>query len=143
MKLKQQPEDFQVDELTDLAPASQGPHALYRLEKRGWSTPDAVAAIRRRWKIDFRRLSYGGLKDRHARTLQYFTIYRGPQRNLTHQEIKVVYLGQVADAYSSGNIRANRFRIVLRDLREPQTSAVEQAVAEIRQSGVPNYYDDQ
>lgn len=143
MKLKQQPEDFQVEELTDIAPAGQGPQALYRLEKRGWSTPDALAAIRRRWKIDLRRLSYGGLKDRHAHTVQYFTIYRGPQRNLTHQEIKVVYLGQVADAYSSKDIRANRFRIVLRDLADTQIDAVEQTVAEIRQAGVPNYYDDQ
>src|SRR5262245_25182291 len=143
MKLKQQPEDFNVEELTEVAPAGQGPHALYRLEKRGWSTPDALAAVRRRWKIDLRRLSFGGLKDRHAHTVQYFTIYRGPQRNLTHQEIKVQYLGQVADPYSSKDIRANRFRIVLRDLREDHIGAVEQAVTEIHASGVPNYYDDQ
>ena len=48
MKLKQQPEDFQVEELTDIAPTGQGAFALYRLEKRGWSTPDALAAVRRR-----------------------------------------------------------------------------------------------
>jgi tRNA pseudouridine13 synthase len=143
MKLKQQPEDFQVEERTSVAPAGQGPHALYRLEKRGWATPDALAAIRRRWKIDLRRLSYGGLKDRHARTVQFFTIYRGPQRNLTHQEIKVTYLGQVPEPYTSKDILANQFRLVLRDLREEQVGAVEQAAAEIRQAGVPNYYDDQ
>jgi tRNA pseudouridine13 synthase len=143
MKLKQQPEDFQVEERTDIAPVDQGAHAFYRLEKRGWATPDALTAIRRRWKIDLRRLSYGGLKDRHARTVQFFTIYRGPQRNLTHQEIKVTYLGQVAEPYSSKDIRANHFQVVLRDLREEQLGAVEQAADEIRQAGVPNYYDDQ
>ena len=36
------------------------------------------AAVRRRWRIDFRRLSYGGLKDRHAVTSQFLTIFRGP-----------------------------------------------------------------
>ena len=51
MKLKQLPDDFHVEEMTDVAPADRGPFALYRLEKRGWSTPDALAALRRRWRL--------------------------------------------------------------------------------------------
>ena len=87
MKLKQQPGDFQVEELPTIEPGANGAFAFYRLEKRGWTTPDALAAVRRRWKIDLRRLSYGGLKDRHAHTLQYLTILHGPKRNLPHQAI--------------------------------------------------------
>ncbi len=45
MKLKQQPEDFQVEELTEIIPGQDGTFALYRLEKRGWATPDAIQAI--------------------------------------------------------------------------------------------------
>src|SRR5438552_2768338 len=101
MKLKQQPEDFQVEELTDVVPGGQGPFALYRLEKRGWTTLDALAAVRRRWKLEPRRLSYGGLKDRHAHTVQYLTVFHGPKRRLTHQGVSLEYLGQVAAPYSS------------------------------------------
>src|ERR1700736_2352209 len=93
MILKQAPEDFQVEELTDVQPA-EGPFSLYRLEKSGWTTPDALQAIRRRWQLDQRRLSYGGLKDRHAQTVQYFTVFRGPKRRLTHHGITVEYLCQ-------------------------------------------------
>jgi tRNA pseudouridine13 synthase len=143
MKLKQEPEDFQVEELTDVAPANHGPYVLYRMEKRGWSTPDALAVIRRRWKIEPRRLSYGGLKDRHARTVQYLTIFHGPQRNLTHHQITVEYLGQVPHPYTSASIRANRFCIRLRDLTSPDVEAALIAVEEIRAVGVPNYFDDQ
>src|SRR5688572_5335384 len=100
MKLKQHPDDFQVEEQTDVV-AGEGPFAFYRLEKAGWSTPDALAALRRRWKIDWRRLSYGGLKDRHARTVQYLTIYQGPRRDLTHHTVHVRYLGQVHAPYTS------------------------------------------
>ena len=107
MKLKQQPEDFQVEELTDVRPVGQGPFALYRLEKRGWSTPDALAAVRRRWQIEPRRVSYGGLKDRHAWTVQYLTIFHGPRRGLKHHDVSVEYLGQVPAAYTSADIRAN------------------------------------
>src|SRR5262245_54377090 len=98
MKLKQSPEDFRVEELTDVQPGEGGNFAFYRLEKRGWTTLDAVQAIRRRWKLDQRRLSFGGLKDRHAHTVQYLTIFHGPRRRLTHHEISVEYLGQVSAA---------------------------------------------
>src|SRR6266566_7867723 len=116
MKIKQHPEDFLVEELTDVVAGDQGLFAFYSLEKRGWSTPDALQALRRRWKIDLHRISYGGLKDRHAHTLQYLTILRGPRRRLTHHDVKVEYLGQVPQPYTSRHIRANRFRLALRDL---------------------------
>jgi len=96
MKLKQQPEDFHVVELTDVVPGERGPFALYRLDKRGWTTHDALASIRRRWSIEPRRISYGGLKDRHAWTVQYLTIHHGPRRGLKHHTVELQYLGQVA-----------------------------------------------
>ncbi|HEY7326401.1 MAG TPA: tRNA pseudouridine(13) synthase TruD [Gemmataceae bacterium] len=142
MKVKQQPDDFQVEELTSVAP-SDGPYSLYRLEKRGWSTPDALAAIRRRWRIELRRISYGGLKDRHAATVQYLTIFHGPHRNLTHHGIDMQYLGQVAAPYTSRDIRANRFRLVLRDLSPDAHQTLSARLAQIAREGVPNYFDDQ
>src|SRR5688572_14856964 len=101
MKVKQQPGDFRVVELTDVIPGATGDFAFYRLEKTGWTTPDALAAVRRRWDVDWRRIGYGGLKDRHAETAQYLTIFRGPRRNLTHERIRVTYLGQITEPYSS------------------------------------------
>jgi tRNA pseudouridine13 synthase len=143
MKLKQQPEDFQVEELAEVAPAQQGPHACYRLEKSGWSTPDALAIVRRRWRIELRRVSSGGLKDRHAQTVQHFTILRGPQRNLKQPGIAVRYLGQRAEPFTAQDIRANRFRITLRAVADSEVPAAIQALTEVRRDGVPNYFDDQ
>jgi tRNA pseudouridine13 synthase len=142
LKIKQQPEDFQVEEQTGVVPG-RGDFAFYRLEKTGWTTPDAVQAIRRRWQIDRRRVSYGGLKDRHARTIQYLTIYRGPERNLTHQRLTLTYLGKVTEPYTSNFIEANGFRVNLRALTEPQAAAAVAALAEVGQEGVANYFDDQ
>lgn len=143
MKIKQQVEDFQVEEVAELAPGADGPFALYRLEKKGWTTPDALAAIRRRWKIDHRRMAYGGLKDRHAWTWQYLTIFRGPQRNLTHERLSLTYLGQLPAAYTSHDIQANRFRLTLRAFSPKAIGPVEEALEEVRLHGVPNYFDDQ
>lgn len=143
MIIKQAPEDFHVEELTDVRAGTVGPHALYRLEKTGWTTPDALAAIRRRWRIDPHRLSYGGLKDRHARTVQFLTIHHGPRRRLNHERIRVEYLGQVGEPYTSQHIRGNRFELTLRDVAEAEIPLHERTLAEVARIGVPNYFDDQ
>jgi len=143
MKLKQQPEDFQVEEQTDVVPSGRGDFAFYRLEKCNWTTPDALGVLRRRWQLPPNRLSYGGLKDRHALTTQYLTIFRGPARNLTQQGITVTYLGQTEAAYSAQDIRGNRFRLVLRDMRQARVRDALGALEEVRRQGVPNYFDDQ
>ena len=143
MKVKQQPSDFQVEELTRLNAGVAGPFAMYRLEKTGWTTPDALTAVRRRWDIALDRLGYGGLKDRHAVTTQFFTIHNGPRRNLVHERVAVTYLGQVAHPFSSHDIDANRFTIVLRHLTPDEAIRADAATRELAQTGVPNYFDDQ
>jgi tRNA pseudouridine13 synthase len=143
MKLKQRPEDFRVEELTAATAGDAGEYAFYRLEKTGWTTPDALAAIRRRWQTDFRRLSYGGLKDRHAVTTQFLTIFRGPRRNLSHERITLTYLGQRAEPFTSADILANRFAITLRAMSDAAVSHATAALAEVEACGLPNYFDDQ
>jgi tRNA pseudouridine13 synthase len=143
MKLKQRPEDFRVEELTDATAAESGEFAFYRLDKTGWTTPDALAAVRRRWQIDFRRLSYGGLKDRHAVTSQHLTIFRGPKRNLSHERITLTYLGQRGEPFSATDIRANRFAITLRAMSDTAVSRAGTALHEVADAGLPNYFDDQ
>ncbi len=143
MKLKQQPEDFQVEELTDVRPGQEGVYAFYRLEKTGWGTPEALAVIRRRFRVEPRRLSYGGLKDRHARTVQYLTIQYGPRRNLSQQQIQLEYLGQLLSPYTSREIRCNRFQITLRDLTADLAGLALRSLDRLRTEGVPSYFDDQ
>ncbi len=143
MKVKRLPEDFQVEEITDIAPGGAGAYALYRLTKRGWTTHDALGVVRRRWNLDRLRISYGGLKDRHALTTQFFTVVRGPRRTLSQQGIEVEYLGQVERPFTSADIRANAFRITLRALTAGQLEAAATALDQVRETGLPNYFDDQ
>jgi tRNA pseudouridine13 synthase len=143
MKLKQSPDDFRVEERTDLVPQPTGPFALYRLEKRGWSTPDAVAGVVRRWRLEPGRLAYGGLKDRHAWTTQHVTIFHGPRRGLRHHDVTLHYLGQTPHPFSSHDIRCNAFRLTLRDLSPSEREGTAARLEEVRAEGAPNYFDDQ
>ena len=99
MKLKRQPEDFQVEELTTVGEATRGRHTLYRLTKRGLGTIEAVEVICRRWNLAGRQVSYGGLKDRHAVTVQYLTILDGPRRSLRESSFELEPVGRLSHPY--------------------------------------------
>lgn len=143
MKLKQQPDDFRVEEVTDIVPAAAGDYALYRLDKTGWTTPDALQVVRQRWRLDPRRVSCGGLKDRHAVTAQFFTVFHGPRWRLAHERLAVTYLGQGLNPFTSADIRANRFTVTVRNLSAGEIEAAARALREVAECGLPNYFDDQ
>jgi len=142
MKLKCRPEDFRVEELTARV-ADGGPYALYRLTKRGLATPDALHAIARRWRIPLEQMSCGGLKDRHALTVQQVSIVAGPRRNLKQTSLDLVYLGQASRPFTSQDIEGNRFRIVLRDLDEDAGNVAVRGLESAARDGLPNYFDEQ
>ncbi len=83
MKLKCQPEDFRVEELPLVSPAGFGMYTFYRLTKRNIGTIEAVQGICRSWNLAGHQVSYAGLKDRHAVTIQYLTIVGGPRKTLS------------------------------------------------------------
>lgn len=144
MKLKRIPEDFQVEELP-IVPAGEprGRFVYYRLTKCGLGTLEAIEAICRRWNLAGRRVSYGGLKDRHARTIQYLTIFEGPERPLHESSFDLEPIGRLAEPYGPAHFRGNRFVVVLRDLSPHALDCAVRGVAEIPRDGLPNYFDDQ
>jgi len=142
LKIKRLPEDFQVEELTEF-PSNGGSYALYRLKKRSLGTPEAVDEVVRRWKIPRYRISYGGLKDKHAVTTQFVTVQNGPRRNLAEQGFELRYLAQAAKPFTPREISANRFSIVLRDLSDAALARALDALPQVRSEGLPNYFDDQ
>jgi len=143
MKLKQTPGDFCVEELTAVTWGERGPFALYRLRKTGWTTPDAMQIICRRFNVSWSQLSYGGLKDRHAETVQYLTIHHGPMQHLHTERLELTHLGQRQYPFTSRDIAANRFAVVLRSLAADDVQRVLRRCAEVDATGVPNYFDDQ
>jgi tRNA pseudouridine13 synthase len=143
VKLRRVPEDFFVEEISDFPAGRDGGHAVYRLTKTSLGTLEAVDAIIQRWKIERRQMSWGGLKDRHAVTAQYLTIFRGPKRDLEQKSLQLEYLGQSHKSFTAADIQSNRFSLVLRSLGDDDVAFAEQALKEIQKSGLPNYFDDQ
>jgi tRNA pseudouridine13 synthase len=143
MKLKRQPEDFRVEELPLVEGGDRGRFGYYRLTKRGVGTLEAIEAIRRRWNLSGAQISYGGLKDRHAVTIQYLTILDGPDRGLREGGLDLEPLGRLTHPYGPNQFRGNRFTVVLRDLSPEKAHAAKVALGELPRDGLPNYFDDQ
>jgi tRNA pseudouridine13 synthase len=137
VKIKQQPEDFRVVELDRFELAASGPFALYRLVKWDIGTLEAVATLASAFQVPRAKVSFGGLKDRHARTEQVISIHGGPERSHEASSFRAEYLGRSRDPITRASFGGNRFEIVVRDLREiPDLEPV-------RRWGLPNYFDDQ
>ena len=137
MKIKQKPEDFVVTELDRYEIAKTGPFALYRLVKWDIGTIEAVRNLGRNWNLSGAQISFGGLKDRHARTEQVISIRGGPERSFEGSAFRADFLGRSRDPITRASFHGNRFEITVRDLKElPDLDP-------LRRFGVPNYFDDQ
>jgi tRNA pseudouridine13 synthase len=143
MKIKCRPDDFSVEELPLVSPGSTGRYAFYRLTKRNMGTIEAVEAIARRWNLPSRRVSYAGLKDRHAATTQYVSIAHGPRQGARGPNFELEPLGYLPHPYGPKHFRGNRFAIVLRDLSHNQLEVASSEMAAVVTGGFPNYFDDQ
>ncbi len=143
MKIKCRPEDFRVDEVPQVTPAAEGRYTFYRLTKRGVGTIEAVAAIIQRWNLAGRRVSYAGLKDRHAWTTQYLTIADGPSHIIKASRFTLEPLGKLTHPFGPQHIRGNRFELVVRDLTNDELKRYSARAESCSRDGLPNYFDDQ
>ncbi|WP_273378270.1 tRNA pseudouridine(13) synthase TruD [Symbiobacterium thermophilum] len=144
MRLKTTPEDFVVREAVDLH-IRQKParYRVYLLEKKGWNTADAVAAIARARRLPPGRIQYGGKKDRHAHTFQYVTIDHPADHSLSTPHYRLKAVGYATEPMAPGRVLANHFEVTVRELRPEEAARLVDGVRRVAAAGFPNYFDDQ
>ena len=142
MKLKQRPEDFVVEEISDFEPVAHGPLRVYRLTKRGLATLEVLQILAKRYSVPMHKLRVCGLKDKYAVSTQLLSTPRVLPEESNDPRWQVTFLGHSAEHVSSENLRGNRFQIVVRDLDDHDIQRVADELAEVRH-GMPNYFDSQ
>lgn len=146
-RIRSRPEDFRVEEVLGFAADGAGPHMLLGVEKREANTHWVAGQLARAAGVPARDVGYAGMKDRHAVTLQYFTV---PQRpGLEHdwlavagEGFRVVSAARHGRKLKLGALKGNRFRLVLRDLSVAPEFLAPRLDA-FRRCGVPNYFGEQ
>jgi len=139
MTLRRTPEDFIVEELPTQdfvgglrsAPGAGVLHAVYRLEKTQMTTPHAAQLLAGEIKVRNNAVAYGGLKDKHAQTVQMVTVAAATIADgaLLSKQVKgpkwsAVLRGWSAKAIDASGLVGNRFAIVVRDVRQEQDAAM-------------------
>jgi len=140
------PEDFEVEEVPAYPPSGTGDHVFAFIEKRGLTTQDAVRSLCESVGADPQAAGWAGLKDRHAVTRQWISIFGASREALERAEVEGIRVLEAAlhpQKLRTGHLRANRFRIRLRQIDASRIEDLRQLFSKIEEHGLPNYYGEQ
>lgn len=141
-------DDFVVDEEPAYQPSGEGDHVMARIEKRGLTTPQAVAQIARALNVAERDIGVAGMKDRHAITTQWISlpppVTPEAVRALAIEHVRVLEAARHPHKLRTGHVRGNRFRLVVRGVG-PHAGERARAILErlAAPPGAPNWYGEQ
>ncbi|MEZ5965578.1 MAG: tRNA pseudouridine(13) synthase TruD [Planctomycetota bacterium] len=142
MRLKVRPEDFRVRELLQFEEDPRGEHYVHLLRKEKLDTVQALTEVSRVCGVSRRDIAFAGLKDRQGVTEQWISV-RGRRLDLRRRDLQVVFFGRASKPITSKQSAGNAFEVVLRELRQGDVERLQARVASARESGFPNYFDDQ
>ncbi|QQG39108.1 MAG: tRNA pseudouridine(13) synthase TruD [Candidatus Woesearchaeota archaeon] len=120
--IKEEPEDFLVEEVIDLN-LSNGKYIYFYLEKRNYNTVKAIEVLAKILNIPFKNFGFAGNKDKKAITKQVVSVYGANEekiKSISLNDIKVEVIGRGDKPISLGDLKGNRFEIVVKNggLRE-------------------------
>lgn len=147
--LRNQPEDFMVTEQLAFEPSGEGEHVFLYIEKKGENTEYVARLLARHANVRQRDIGYAGLKDRHAVTRQWFSVWLpGKPGNepdwalLNGGPLQVLQSIRHARKLKRGVLAGNRFQITVRDWQGDK-AVLERQLKLIKTGGIANYYGEQ
>ena len=145
--LRSQVDDFQVTELPAFAPSGDGEHALLTIEKRGQNTVQVAKWLAQWAGVSEMAVSYAGQKDRHALTVQRFSVHLPGKAtpdpaSFAADGVRVLEASRHNRKLQRGALTGNRFVLVLRQV-QGERAAIEARLAQIAARGLPNWFGEQ
>jgi tRNA pseudouridine13 synthase len=145
-RIKQIPEDFEVEEIPAYEPCGSGPFLYLWLEKRDMGAEFFVRQIARRLGISPADVGTAGLKDRHAVTRQVVSIpetCEGQLSKLEGEGIRLLRVSRHGNKLRPGHLHGNRFRVLIRDTEAMPAGHLSALIERLRAQGLANFYGPQ
>jgi len=145
-RIRTAPEDFRVEELPLYPPSGEGSHTFVRLEKRLRTTEEVASDLARAAKVQPRDIGYAGRKDRIAVATQTFSVPGldpAEALDLVLPGVRVLEAVRHGHKLRTGQLRGNRFEIALREVAQPERSAVRSRLEALCRTGMPNRFGAQ
>lgn len=140
-------EDFFVEEMMSLSLTGEGEHVWIFAEKRGENSDFIARKIAKFAGVREMDVGLSGLKDRHAVTRQWFSVYLGnlsepDWRLLNDENLQIISHQRHSHKLRRGQHYANRFSLRIRQL-QGDLARLEQSLQVVSQRGFPNYFGEQ
>ena len=155
-RLKERPDHFVVEEKPAYEPDGEGPHLFVNLTKEVLTTREVQHGLAALFNLPVGAVSFAGLKDKHARATQTFSLFVGevhpdfPSHALEFINARLPVRAHWAKFHrrkiKAGHLQGNRFRVTISGVEPGMDEAIERArrIADrLREKGVPNYYGPQ
>jgi tRNA pseudouridine13 synthase len=143
---KERPEDFWVEEIPAYEPCGTGEHVYLQFEKTRLTTRQAVDQVARLLKVPPMDCGIAGLKDAQAVTVQTMSIKGVESAAVESLEIpglKILSVSRHTNKLRLGHLRANRFKIKLREMPPARFEDVRAVLEALKSEGVPNFFGPQ
>jgi tRNA pseudouridine13 synthase len=145
-RIKQFPEDFEVEEIPAYQPSGSGSHLFLWVEKQGMGAEYFVRQVARRLDIPVGEVGTAGLKDRHAVTRQWVSVPDTAEARLPHLDgdgIRLLQSSRHGNKLRAGHLHGNRFRVLVREVAPGAGDRLGPLLEQLRQQGLPNCYGPQ
>jgi len=145
MKIKQLPEDFCVEEIITIKTKRSGDFTYFWLIKKNWTTMRAIQQIAKQCHVSKKRFRFAGTKDKVALTKQLVSAYKVDKKlleNVKLKDIKIKVIGKGDKQISLGDLKGNKFQIIIRDLKKDESKKLKTKLLKVSK-GFKNYFGPQ
>jgi len=152
-RIKQRPGDFRVEEIPAYEPSGEGEHLFLLIEKQNVTTMQLIGRLARVFGVRKNDIGYAGLKDKHAVTRQYLSIWRPGAvddeqmldrlRAQAGEQIELIASARHGNKLRRGHLKGNRFGIRIRHVGQDALSSAQVILDVLLKRGVPNYHGPQ
>lgn len=144
-------EDFIVDEKLGFEPEGDGEHIYLHLRKCHVNTDWLAQQIAKFTGVKRNDVGFCGLKDRHAQTSQWMSVYlpKAPEPDWDQflaqlaGEVTLMAVTRGRRKLRRGMHQSNAFQLVIRSPAHLDEGALQERLRRIAQQGVPNYFGEQ
>ncbi|HEX7628396.1 MAG TPA: tRNA pseudouridine(13) synthase TruD [Candidatus Methanoperedens sp.] len=143
--IRQEIEDFQVEELTNRVETTNGQYLIAELTKTNWDIHHLVRDLARILRISQTRFGWAGTKDKRAITKQKISIWDVTEEELARIHLKDIEfkpIGRSNKKVSLGDLWGNRFKITIRNIDTSYEDTLQRvtSITHEIEKGVPNFF---
>jgi len=147
-EIKVEPDHFIVEEVPLYEPSGVGDHLFVSITRSGQTTQEIVQALASALGVPARNIGYAGLKDKHARTTQVFSLPGVQPDQLTNLDQNIDAVINWAIPHNKklrpGHLLGNRFTITVLNPTAPDAPDRADTILEaLHQRGLANFFGAQ